>query len=51
MLGPLFMPQVAVVNAMKMSNVLRSDAEGVVASVEAAAGSVVGADQVIVRFQ
>ncbi|KAL4458176.1 hypothetical protein ABPG75_013041 [Micractinium tetrahymenae] len=43
--------EVAVVEAMKMRNSLRADLEGVVASVEAAAGSVVGADQVIVRFQ
>lgn len=43
--------QVAVVEAMKMRNVLRTDVEGVVASVEATAGSVVGADQVVVRFE
>ncbi len=49
--GPLLLPQVAVVEAMKMRNVLRADVEGVVASVEAAAGSVVGADQVVVRFE
>lgn len=49
--GPLLLPQVAVVEAMKMRNILRADVEGVVASVEAAAGSVVGADQVVVRFE
>lgn len=43
--------QVAVVEAMKMRNVLRAELEGVVASVEAQKGAVLAADQVIVRFE
>jgi propionyl-CoA carboxylase alpha chain len=42
--------QVAVVEAMKMRNVLRAEVDGVVGAVEAEAGAVVAADQVIVRF-
>jgi propionyl-CoA carboxylase alpha chain len=43
--------QVAVVEAMKMRNVLRADVDGVVKSVEARAGSVVAADQIIVILE
>lgn len=43
--------QVAVVEAMKMRNVLRAEVAGVVAAVEAGQGEVLGADQVIVRLQ
>lgn len=50
-LAPLSSPQVAVVEAMKMRNVLRADVAGVVAAVEARQGDVLGADQVIVRLQ
>lgn len=41
---------VAVVEAMKMRNVLRAEVEGVVAAVEAAPGDTVAADQVLLRF-
>jgi propionyl-CoA carboxylase alpha chain len=43
--------EVAVVEAMKMRNVLRAEVAGVVAAVEACQGDVLGADQVIVRLQ
>ncbi|EFN58393.1 hypothetical protein CHLNCDRAFT_55993 [Chlorella variabilis] len=43
--------EVAVVEAMKMQNVLKANVDGVVKSVEADAGAVVAADQVIVRFE
>ncbi|KAI7845174.1 hypothetical protein COHA_001219 [Chlorella ohadii] len=43
--------EVAVVEAMKMRNVLRAEVAGVVAAVEAGQGEVLGADQVIVRLQ
>ena len=53
--GSLHLPslrpaQVAVVEAMKMRNVLRAAVEGVVKSVEAL-GGVVAAGQPIVRFE
>lgn len=43
--------QVAIVEAMKMRNVLRADVDGVVESVQAEAGSIVAADQVIVMLE
>ena len=48
---PALPAQVAVVEAMKMRNVLRAAVEGVVKSVEVAAGAVVAPDQPIVRFE
>ncbi|KAL4856779.1 Propionyl-CoA carboxylase alpha chain [Chlorella vulgaris] len=41
--------EVAVVEAMKMRNVLRAEVDGVVGAVEAEAGAVVAADQVILK--
>lgn len=43
--------QVAVVEAMKMRNVLRAELGGTVAAVEAAVGAILAADQVIVRLE
>jgi propionyl-CoA carboxylase alpha chain len=41
----------AVVEAMKMENVLRAERDGRVARILAAAGESVGADQVILEFE
>lgn len=43
--------ELAVVEAMKMRNVLRADAPVRVASVEATPGTILAADQVILRFE
>jgi len=43
--------ELAVVEAMKMRNILRAEREGTVASVEASPGSKVAADQVVVRLE
>ncbi|GAQ88060.1 methylcrotonoyl-CoA carboxylase subunit alpha [Klebsormidium nitens] len=43
--------ELAVVEAMKMRNVLRAEQEGVVKAVSAKVGSVLAADQVIIEFE
>jgi propionyl-CoA carboxylase alpha chain len=42
--------ELAVVEAMKMENILRADADAVVAKVHAAAGDSLAVDQPIVEF-
>ena len=43
--------EVAVVEAMKMRNVLRAERAGRVAAVDAAPGTVLATDQVIIRLE
>jgi propionyl-CoA carboxylase alpha chain len=41
---------ICIVEAMKMQNIIRAEADGVVKSVNAAAGASVAADEVLVEF-
>ena len=43
--------EIAVIEAMKMQNVLRSPKEGVIKSVNVAAGAHLRVDQVIIEFE
>lgn len=43
--------ELAVVEAMKMRNVLRAEQEGIVKAVPAKVGSVLASDQVIIEFE
>ena len=43
--------EVAVVEAMKMENILRAERPGVVKTVNSAAGDSLAADQIIVEFE